>query len=121
MDKTLLFERRVIHPQNTHKKIKFCAESMRKQYPLSHNPIIDYYNKIESGEIVVGDKVKRIYKKLVSDVYNNDSEYDSNRANHVIEFIENYCKHSKAKWAGKPIDLETLATSILSRDFWLCS
>ncbi|MGF9937168.1 terminase TerL endonuclease subunit [Bacillus anthracis] len=92
---------------------------MRKQYPLSHNPIIDYYNKIESGEIVVGDKVKRIYKKLVSDVYNNDSEYeyDSNRANHVIEFIENYCKHSKAKWAGKPIDLELWQQAFLAATF----
>ncbi|ARC32137.1 MULTISPECIES: terminase large subunit [Bacillus cereus group] len=92
---------------------------MRKQYPLSHNPIIDYYNKIESGEIVVGDKVKRIYNKLVSDVYNNDSEYeyDSNRANHVIEFIENYCKHSKAKWAGKPIDLELWQQAFLAATF----
>ncbi|WP_144467682.1 terminase large subunit [Bacillus toyonensis] len=92
---------------------------MRKQYPLSHNPIIDYYNKIESGEIVVGDKVKRIYKKLVSDVYNNDLEYeyDSNRANHVIEFIENYCKHSKAKWAGKPIDLELWQQAFLAATF----
>ncbi|PGK73639.1 terminase large subunit [Bacillus thuringiensis] len=92
---------------------------MRKQYPLSHNPIIDYHNKIESGEIVVGDKVKRIYNKLVSDVYNNDSEYeyDSNRANHVIEFIENYCKHSKAKWAGKPIDLELWQQAFLAATF----
>lgn len=89
---------------------------MRKQYPLSHNPIIEYHNKIESGEIVVGNKVKRIYKKLVDDVYSNDSEYeyDPNRANHVIEFIENFCKHSKAKWAGKPIDLE-----LWQQAFWL--
>ncbi|PHE92473.1 terminase [Bacillus pseudomycoides] len=92
---------------------------MRKQYPLSHNPIIEYYNKIESGEIIVGNKVKRIYKKLVDDVYNKDSEYeyDPSRANHVIEFIENYCKHSKAKWAGKPIDLELWQKAFLAATF----
>ncbi|MBC8933315.1 terminase large subunit [Bacillus anthracis] len=81
---------------------------MRVQYPLSYNPIIEYYNKIESGEEIVGYKVKRIYKKLVDDIYDQDSiyEYNPKRANHAMEFIENFCKHSKGKWAGKPIDLE---------------
>ncbi|MFJ6194382.1 terminase large subunit [Bacillus thuringiensis] len=92
---------------------------MRKQYPLSYNPIIEYYNEIESGEIIVGNKVKRIYKKLVDDIYVTDSEYeyDPSRANHVIEFIENYCKHSKAKWAGKPIDLELWQKAFLAATF----
>ncbi|MCU5047628.1 terminase large subunit [Bacillus cereus] len=92
---------------------------MRKQYPLSYNPIIEYYNEIESGEIIVGNKVKRIYKKLVDDIYITDSEYeyDPSRANHVIEFIENYCKHSKAKWAGKPIDLELWQKAFLAATF----
>ncbi|MGY3419129.1 phage terminase large subunit-like protein [Bacillus mycoides] len=92
---------------------------MRKQYPLSYNPIIEYYNEIESGEIIVGNKVKRIYKKLVDDIYVKDSEYeyDPSRANHAIEFIENYCKHSKAKWAGKPIDLELWQKAFLAATF----
>ncbi|MDM5439856.1 terminase large subunit [Bacillus hominis] len=81
---------------------------LRIQYPISYNPIIEYHNKIESGEEVVGFKVKRIYKKLVEDIYDQDSiyEYSSKRANHAMEFIENFCKHSKGKWAGQPIDLE---------------
>lgn len=28
------------------------------KYPFSYNPIIDYYNKIESGEEVVSNKVR---------------------------------------------------------------
>ncbi|MFA2810178.1 terminase large subunit [Bacillus mycoides] len=81
---------------------------LRIQYPISYNPIIEYHNKIESGEVVVGFKVKRIYKKLVDDIYDQNSiyEYNPKRANHAIEFIENFCKHSKGKWAGQPIDLE---------------
>ncbi|KAA0762991.1 terminase large subunit [Bacillus sp. SH5-2] len=81
---------------------------LRKKYPISYNPIIEYHSKIESGEEVVGYKVRRIYKKLVDDIYDQESvyEYSPKRANHAIEFIENFCKHSKGKWAGKPIDLE---------------
>ncbi|PEP92996.1 terminase large subunit, partial [Bacillus toyonensis] len=92
---------------------------MRKRYALSDNPIIEYHNKIESGEMMVGNKVKRVYQKLVADVYDKGSEYeyDPSRANHVIEFIENYCKHSKAKWAGKPIDLELWQKAFLAATF----
>ncbi|WP_144466568.1 terminase large subunit [Bacillus nitratireducens] len=81
---------------------------LRKKYLISYNPIIEYHNKIESGEEVVGYKVRRIYKKLIDDIHDQESvyEYSSKRANHAIEFIENFCKHSKGKWAGKPIDLE---------------
>jgi phage terminase large subunit-like protein len=81
---------------------------MIKNYPLSYNPIIDYYNKIEAGEEIVSEKVRRIYKKLVNDIYNPDEQYiySAERANHAIEFIENFCKHSKGSWAGKPVILE---------------
>lgn len=92
---------------------------MRKQYPLAYNPIIEYYNLIESGIEIVGNKVKRIYKKLVDDIYDTNSiyEYDPKKANHIIEFIENYCKHSKGKWGGKPIILELWQKSFLAASF----
>ncbi|MBR9698646.1 terminase TerL endonuclease subunit [Bacillus cereus] len=92
---------------------------MRKQYPLTYNPIIEYYNQIESGEVIVSSKVRRIYKKLVDDVYDTSSvfEYDANKANHVIEFIENFCKHSKGKWGGKAIELELWQKAFLAASF----
>jgi phage terminase large subunit-like protein len=81
---------------------------MRKQYPLSYNPILDYWNRIESGEEVVSSKVRRVYKKLVDDLFDSNSEweYDPNKANHAIEFVENFCKHSKGKLGGKPFLME---------------
>lgn len=85
------------------------VEKRKIIYPLDYNPVIEYYNKIESGEIVVSKKVARIYHHLMEDIiYNpeNEYEYRSKRANHAIEFVENYCKHSKGKWAGKPVILE---------------
>ena len=66
---------------------------------LTYNPIQEYYERIENGAEVVSDKVKRVYKKLVSDLENKESEweYDAKRANHAIEFVENFCKHSKGR------------------------
>ncbi|MDY0850423.1 terminase TerL endonuclease subunit [Bacillus thuringiensis] len=92
---------------------------MRIQYPLSYNPIIEYYSLIESGKEIVSEKVRRIYKKLVSDISDKESiyEYDSKKANHAIEFIENFCKHSKGKWGGKPIVLEVWQKAFIAAAF----
>ncbi|PEE39384.1 terminase large subunit [Bacillus pseudomycoides] len=78
------------------------------RYHLAYNPILEYWNKIESGEEIVSNKVRRVYKKLVDDLCNVNSEweYDPKRANHAMEFIENFCKHSKGKMGGKPFLLE---------------
>lgn len=90
-----------------------------KKYPFSYNPLIEYWNEIDTGKITVGLKIKRIYKKLVADIHDPTSvyEYSSKRANHAIEFIENYCKHSKGKWAGTPIELELWQKAFLAATF----
>ena len=95
------------------------TENSFVRYPLSYNPIIEYYEKIKNQETIVSDKVRRVYKKLVADVYDEDSEYEysSGHANHAIEFIENYCKHSKGKWGGKPIRLELWQKAFIAATF----
>lgn len=72
------------------------------------NPIIEYWNKIQSGEVIVGDKIRRVYKKLVHDMNDPDSvyEYSPERASHAIEFVEKFTKHSKGEMGGKPFILE---------------
>ena len=77
------------------------------KYKSDYNPIKDYWIAIENGE-VVSAKVKKVYAKLVKDLADDESEweYSSKKANHAIEFIENYCKHSKGKYGGKPFILE---------------
>ena len=47
-------------------------------------------------------KVYRMYKEIIRFLDDPESEweYNSERANHAIEFIENYCKHSKGKWVA---------------------
>ncbi|HHT7137843.1 terminase large subunit [Bacillus cereus] len=78
------------------------------KYPLSYNPILEYWYKIKTKQEIVSEKVRRVYKKLVTDLSSTKSEweYNAKRANHAIEFVENFCKHSKGKMGGKPFLLE---------------
>lgn len=79
----------------------------RIRYPDDYNPILEYWEKIQSGEEVVSDKVYRTYKKVVHDIRNPGVYfYSTKRANHVLEFAENYCRHSKGKFGGHPVRLE---------------
>lgn len=72
------------------------------KYPLSYNPILEYWEKIENGEEVVSRKVRVFYQYLVYRI-NNPGEYFYSvpRANHILEFAENFCKASKGYGAGK--------------------
>ena len=72
------------------------------------NSVEKYHEQIESGEVVVGQKVKQVYKKLISDMKDETSEweYDEKKANHAVDFIEKFCRHSKGEYAGKPFILE---------------
>lgn len=72
------------------------------------NPIIEYWEQIENGKVVVSKKVRRVYKKLVNDIENSESvyEYSEDKANHAIDFVEGFCKHSKGKLGGKAFKLE---------------
>lgn len=87
---------------------------------LKSNPIVDYWNLIDSGNEVVSDKVRRTYKHIVKDIIEcekSEWEYDPQRAEHAIEFIEKYCKHSKGSMAGKPFTLELWQKALIAAMF----
>lgn len=75
------------------------------------NYILQYYNKVNSGEIIACNKIKQVMN-LLKDILDNQSKKDYpyyfnvEEATRPIEFIETFCKHSKGKWAGKPLKLE---------------
>ena len=72
------------------------------------NYILEYWRKIESGEIVACKRLKQQFQKLVEEIENPRDPwvFDLEKANKPIEFIERFCKHSKGKWIGKPVKLE---------------
>lgn len=81
-----------------------------------------YYQFLLKNPDKACDKILQVYKKLVYDIYhpqevvfyNEFTEEDEKhiyvfnlkKANKPIEFIQKYCRHSKGKWARKPIQLE---------------
>ena len=80
-----------------------------RKYPEEYNPILEYWEQIQSGKTLVDKKVYQQYKEIVRWINNDGYKewfYSNARANHVIEFAENYCHNSKGKWAGKKVVLE---------------
>ena len=90
-----------------------------KRYPLTYNPILEYWNQIETGKVVVSQKVRKTYQHVVDQLSAKDSEwfYDPKRANHIIEFIENFCHHSKGKVGGQLVELELWEKAMLATIF----
>lgn len=77
------------------------------KYPLAYNPVLEYWEKIESGEEIVCNKIRKWYQYLAHLITNpGEYFYSPKRANHILEFAENYCKLSKGAGAGKPVRLE---------------
>ena len=72
------------------------------------NPIYDYWEWMNENRIKVSTKIYKTYKYIIDFLEDPDSEweYDEKRANHAINFIERFCKHSKGKMGGKPFILE---------------
>lgn len=62
------------------------------------NYITEYWEKIQSGEIVVNAHIKTLYERIVRDL-NNPGEYvfDIHKASKPIEFLERFCKQSKGQ------------------------
>lgn len=71
------------------------------------NYIKEYLEQIDAGNIIAGEKVKKIYRKLLKE--SDDKSllfyFDENKANRPIEFIETFCKQAEGE-IGKPIKLE---------------
>lgn len=83
------------------------------------NYIIEYFEKIKKSECIVSKRVYKQYEKLVNDINNLNCKYifDEGKANKPIKFIENFCKHSKGEWAGKPVELELFQKAYISALF----
>ena len=72
------------------------------------NPIEAYWEWMNKNRIKVSTKIYKTYEYIINFLNDPESEweYDENKANHTINFIEKFCKHSKGKMGGKPFILE---------------
>src|SRR5699024_12220234 len=93
----------------------------RIKYPDDYDPITEYWNEFKNngGSIVVDKKIFATYRHLLQNMGNNALMfyYSNRRANHAMEFIENYCRHSKGKMGGKHIKLELWEKAMVAAIF----
>jgi len=93
------------------------------RYPKDYSPIMEYYSQIKGGKVTVSRKVQRIYQKLAEDLSGSTGadgtmyHYSPSRANHILEFAENYCRHSKGKLGGQLVVLELWEKAMLAAMF----
>ena len=83
----------------------------------STNYIIKYNDAIQSGKIIAGEKIKRIYRQLAKDCKRKKGfHFDIDRASRVVYFVETFCRQSKGEM-GKPIKLELFQKAALQAIF----
>jgi len=71
-----------------------------------HSYLLEYYNKIKSGEIIIGQELMTQLNNLVEDLENPAYFYDNKDSEFRISFIERFCKHTKSPFFGKRFTLE---------------
>ncbi|WP_239724913.1 MULTISPECIES: terminase TerL endonuclease subunit [unclassified Mammaliicoccus] len=82
------------------------------------NYIVQYWQEMEKGNIVVSKRIYKQYQKLVQDIEHHDKYiFDESKANRPIKFIETFCKHSKGELAGKPLKLALFQRAYISALF----
>ena len=86
---------------------------------IMSNYILEYWEQITSGGVVVSKRVYKAYEKLVAELNNPVPGYVFSKSHAVrpIAFIEKFCKHSKGEWAGKPVKLELFQKAYISALF----
>ena len=95
--------------------------------------IEEYYKYLTKNPDKANHKILVVYKKLLEDLkkpqkvsfFNKITEeeethiyvFNEKKGKLPIEFIERYCKHSKGKWAGKPVKLELWQKAVIEAVF----
>lgn len=91
-------------------------------YETDYNPIIEYWNWINENRQNrrrTSKKIHKVYNELIRIINDPKSEweYDPVKGNHAIEFIENFCRHSKGALGGKPFILELWQKALVAATF----
>lgn len=75
--------------------------------------LLEYYEKIKEGSIVVGNDLMNVLGGLVKDLENPRYKYDLKPGHVRIDFIETFCKHTKSPFNGIPFILELWEKAVL--------
>lgn len=62
-----------------------------------NNYILEYYQGIKDGTIVVGKWIKLFYERLIEGLGNKSFYFDPKKASRAIRFIETFCHHCEGR------------------------
>ena len=81
---------------------------------MMNNYILEYYQGIEDGSIVVGHFLKTWYEYVVKGLENKFFFYSPKSAKKAIRFSENFCRHSQGNLGGQLVKLELWQKALIS-------
>lgn len=83
---------------------------------MALNYIEQYNDAIQSGKIIAGDKIKKVYAHIVENIKNSNQKYyfDSLEEEKAISFIEYFCCIPKFKDGKQPFVLELWQKALVS-------
>ncbi|MFR2529340.1 MAG: terminase large subunit [Clostridium paraputrificum] len=90
---------------------------------MNSSYIVQYYNSIKAGEIIVGHELMLQLEKLIREIkdpiYQNVNKIKIylEESEKRIRFIESECKHFEAPYAGKPFLLELFQKAFVEAIF----
>lgn len=61
------------------------------------NYIQEYNHKIQTGDVVVGKWIKRLYEKITAGLRDGLFYFDERKANRAITFVEAFCHHCEGR------------------------
>ena len=84
-----------------------------------NNYILEYYQQIKEGSILVGKWILMLYECIVHGLEEGKYTYDAKKAEKAIKWIEEHCHHTEGPLAPDKIKLELWQKAMLSCMFGL--
>lgn len=78
------------------------------------NYILEYYQKIKDGTIVVGKWIMLLMEYIVNGLEKKEFFFDKKKANRAVEWIEEHCFHTEGKLAPNNLKLELWQKTFIS-------
>jgi len=80
----------------------------------NHNYILEYYQGIKNGSIIVGRWVRLAYEMIIRGLENKEFFYSQKKVNAILRFVEEFCHHHEGALAPQRIKLELWQKAFLS-------
>lgn len=81
------------------------------------NYILTYYQKIKSGEIIVGKWILKVYEYIIKGLEEKLFYYDQKKGNGAVDWIEAHCYHTEGVLAPGNFKLELWQKALVSAIF----